>query len=124
MIGIGTDIVEISRIEQVLARHGERFINRVLVPAEREQCAEAPNATRFLAKRFAAKEAISKALGTGIGVSLSWQDLIVERSPSGAPSVALSERGAELLASRGGREILLSLSDERAYAVAFAVVLA
>ncbi len=93
MIGIGTDIVEIGRIEQVLARHGERFIHRVLVPAEREQCAEVPDATRFLAKRFAAKEAISKALGTGIGVSLSWQDLIVERSPSGAPSVALSGRG-------------------------------
>lgn len=124
MIGIGTDIVEVARIESVLERRGDRFIQRILVPKERHRCLDSKNPARFLAKRFAAKEAVSKALGTGIGVSLSWQDLWVERLSTGAPRVALSERGAQVLARCGGRSILLSLSDERAYAVAFAVVLA
>jgi holo-[acyl-carrier protein] synthase len=124
VIGVGTDIVEIRRIERALERHGERFLERILVPEELRACRESAAPARFLAKRFAAKEAVSKALGTGIGLSLSWQDLKVEREPGGAPRVVLSQRGAAVLARRGGREVLLSVSDERAYAVAFAVVLA
>ena len=124
MIGIGTDIIEIERVERVLERHGDRFLARVLVPGELEECRKAVEPARYLAKRFAAKEAISKALGTGIGVALSWQDLSVERQPSGQPRVRLSPRGMSVLNNLGGSDILLTLSDERAYAVAFAVVLA
>lgn len=124
MIGIGTDIIEIERIERALERHGDRFLRRVLVPEELEECRKASAPARYLAKRFAAKEAISKALGTGIGIALSWQDLSIERQPSGQPRVMLSPQGRSVLKGLGGSTILLSLSDERAYAVAFAVVLA
>ena len=124
MIGIGTDIIEVARVARVLERHRERFLRRVLVPLEYEQCLSTSEPARYLAKRFAAKEAVSKALGTGIGVALGWQDLWVERAVGAAPRVGFSARGAALLSDRGAREVLLSLSDERAYAVAFAVVLA
>jgi len=124
VIGIGTDIVEVGRIEAVLGRRGERFARRILTPGELERARAQAALAPFLAKRFAAKEAIAKALGTGIGEALSWQDLIVVRETGGAPGVELSARGTQLLHARGGRRILLSLADERAYAVAFAVVLA
>jgi holo-[acyl-carrier protein] synthase len=123
MIGIGTDIVEISRIEAVLARHPERFARRILVAAELERLRASAEPARYLARRFAAKEAVAKAFGTGIGAHLAWHDLEVANCPSGAPQVHLSLRGAGLLASLGGARVLVSLSDERAYAVAFAVVL-
>ena len=124
MLGIGTDIVEIPRIERVWDRHGPRFAERILTPAERETLGDQTFPWRFLAKRFAAKEAIAKALGTGIGVSLSWQDLEIRRLPSGAPEVHLSHRAGALAATKGGNRVLLTLSDEQAYVVAFAVLLA
>ena len=123
MIGIGTDIVEISRVEAALERHPERFAARILTPRERERMRATATPARFLARRFAAKEAIAKALGTGIGASLGWLDLEVTNNAAGAPEVELSSTGATLLSSLGGRSILVSISDERAYAVAFAVVL-
>ena len=123
MIGIGTDIVEISRVEAVLERHPERFATRILTPRERERMRATAAPARFLARRFAAKEAIAKALGTGIGASLGWLDLEINNNAAGAPQVELSSAGATLLSAIGGRSILVSISDERAYAVAFAVVL-
>lgn len=123
MIGIGTDIVEISRIEAVLARHPRRFPQRILVAAELARLQASSMPARYLARRFAAKEAVAKAFGTGIGVHLAWHDLEVANNPDGAPEVLLSPRGAGLLASLGASRVLVSLSDERAYAVAFAVVL-
>ena len=123
-MGIGTDIVEIARVEAAWRRRGRRFANRVLTPRECQRCLAAREPWRFLAKRFAAKEAIAKAFGTGIGAELSWQDLEIVNADSGAPQVRLGPRAAELLARRGARGVLLSLADERAYAVAFAVVLA
>lgn len=124
MLGIGTDIVDVRRVELVWRRHGERFAARILTPEEwaRGSCSRDP--WRFLARRFAAKEAIAKALGTGIGIELSWQDLRVTRAPRSAPQVHLSGRARALAAKRGGNRVLLSLSDEQAYAVAFAALLA
>jgi len=124
MIGIGTDIVEIERVQRIWERHGQRFSRRILTPDELAACAGVAQPSRFLAKRFAAKEAVSKCLGTGIGLHLSWQDIELQRDPSGAPLVQLSPRAGALAASRGGSRVMLSLSDERAYAVAFAVLLA
>ena len=124
MIGIGTDIVDVARIETVWRRHPERFQRRILTASERQECARAPDPWRFIAKRFAAKEAIAKAFGTGIGGELGFQDITIAREASGAPRVDLSPEASGLLARRGGREVLVSISDERAYAVAFAMVLA
>jgi len=124
VIGIGTDIVEVKRIENAWRRHGARFEARILTPVERLVCHEKEQPWRFLAKRFAAKEAVSKCVGTGIGVSLSWQDIELRTAMGGAPEVFLSPRGRAVAHQKGGSRVMLSLSDERAYAVAFAVLLA
>lgn len=124
MIGVGTDIVEVARVEAVWRRHGERFAQRILTPSEIERCLAAAQPGRFLAKRFAAKEAIAKALGCGIGVSLAWRDLQIDASPSGEPLVRLNARALAVAETRGGARVLLSISDEQAYAVAFAVLVA
>lgn len=124
MIGIGTDIVAILRVEAVWRRQGPRFVRRILTPQERRSCAMQREPWRFLAKRFAAKEAIAKAMGTGIGAELSWQDIEIEKTAKGAPQVMLTPRAQALAERRGASRVLLSLSDEQAYAVAFAVLLA
>ncbi|MFV0477281.1 MAG: holo-ACP synthase [Parahaliea sp.] len=122
MIAIGTDILEISRLEAVVERVGNRFVERILTPAEREEFKKSKLPLRLLAKRFAAKEAIAKALGTGIGRGVSWQDMQVLHDMKGAPEVKLN--GGALATARqcGGQHVLLSLADERDYVVAFAVL--
>jgi holo-[acyl-carrier protein] synthase len=122
MIAVGTDILAVERVERVWRSHRERFAQRVLTAGERERCAVSAQPWRFLAKRFAAKEAIAKALGCGIGVRLSWQDIHIENTPAGAPEVTLSARALAVAAERGGSRILLIISDERDYAVAFAAL--
>lgn len=124
VVAIGTDLVEIDRVQTALDRHGARFAERVLTPAERTIMAGQNLPWRYLAKRFAAKEAIAKSLGTGIGASLSWQDMEVQNDADGAPVVHLTHRARALAQRRGASRVLLTLSDERAYAVAFAVLLA
>ena len=119
--GIGTDLVQVGRIEAVLARQGERFARRILTPDEFARFAEHGQPGRFLAKRFAAKEAILKALGTGLAAGMSWQHLQIDRDPAGAPLVRLTGTAATHLAAGGGGRMLLSLSDEREQALAFAV---
>ncbi len=122
MISLGTDILEVSRIDAVVGRQGERFVNRILTPTERVEYAQSKMANRLLAKRFAAKEAIAKALGTGIGRGVSWQDIQVEHDHYGAPQVVLSGGAAEVAAARGASKVLLSLADEKEYVVAFAAL--
>jgi len=124
VIGIGTDIVALERLRSVWERHGERFAARILTPGEQRRCLAQREPWRFLAKRFAAKEAIAKSLGCGIGIALSWQDLQIDSDPAGAPLVRLSPRAQALAQSRGGSRVLVSISDERDYAVAFAALLA
>ncbi|MEH6490825.1 holo-ACP synthase [Halopseudomonas sp.] len=119
--GIGTDLVLVSRIEAVLGRQGERFAQRILTPDEFLRFASHRQPARFLAKRFAAKEAILKALGTGLANGLSWQHMQIDNDPAGAPMVRLTAVAAQLLAQGGGGRMLLSLSDEREQALAFAV---
>ena len=121
IVGIGTDLVLVSRIEAVLSRQGERFASRILTPPEMERYRSHGQPARYLAKRFAAKEAILKALGTGLAKGMSWQDMQIDNDEHGAPHVVLA--GAELarLQQGGGGRMLLSLSDEREQALAFVV---
>lgn len=119
--GIGTDLVLVGRIEAVLGRQGDRFARRILTPDEFERFAGHGQPARFLAKRFAAKEAIMKALGTGLAGGLSWQHMQIDRDPLGAPVVVLSGAAAQRVTDGGGGRMLLSLSDEREQALAFAI---
>ncbi|WP_116365153.1 holo-ACP synthase [Parahaliea mediterranea] len=124
MIGVGTDILEIARLEGVVGRLGERFAKRILRPEELAQYHASKLPLRLLAKRFAAKEAIAKALGTGIGRGVSWQDMLVHHDANGAPLVTLSGGAERAAAARGGSRVLLSIADEQHYVVAFAVLMA
>jgi holo-[acyl-carrier protein] synthase len=121
ILGIGIDIIEVERIKNSFARFGERFLNRILHPNEISYCLSHREPAPFLAARFAAKEAISKAFGTGIGAQCGWQDMEVGRKPSGEPFVILHGAGQTLLTTRGGRMVLLSLSHTQTYAAAVAI---
>ncbi len=122
ILGTGIDIIEVARIAAAYERHGERFVNRILRPAEIAYALTHKRPAPFLAARFAAKEAISKAFGTGIGSQLGWQDMEVCRKESGEPYVVLHEGGARLLAERGARIVHLSLSHTETYAAAVAIL--
>ena len=121
-IGIGTDIVEIARIEDATSRQGIKFVQRILCANELKQYQSKSNTNAFLAKRFAAKEAIAKALGTGIGNGVSFQDIEIYNNSKGAPQVKLTGGAEEILQSLGAKQVLLSLSDEKEYALAYAVL--
>ena len=122
VLGIGIDIIEVSRIKHSFEKFGERFLNRILHPNEITYCLSHREPAPFLAARFAAKEAISKAFGTGIGAECGWQDMEVGRKPSGQPFVILHGAGQALLIKRGGGEVLLSLSHTQTYAAAVAIL--
>ncbi len=121
ILGVGTDIVAIPRISAALSRHGDRFAARILRPEEQALFGRQRHAAAWLAKRFAAKEALAKALGTGIG-RVSWQDFAVLPELGGAPQVHCHGHARELLAQRGVTGVWISLSDEREHALAFAVL--
>lgn len=122
IVGLGTDIAEIERVEKALARTGEAFARRILTEQEMLTFASLKQPGRFLAKRFAAKEAASKALGTGIADGVSFQDFNIGNDALGKPNLSLSGRAAALAAQLGVVHIHLSLSDERHYAVATVIL--
>jgi holo-[acyl-carrier protein] synthase len=122
ILGIGIDIIEVHRIKASHEKFGERFLRRILLPQEIEYCLSHRNPAPFLAARFAAKEAISKAFGTGIGAQLGWQDMEIRRRPSGEPYVILHGQGQDLMARRQGKNLLISLSHTETYAAAVATL--
>jgi holo-[acyl-carrier protein] synthase len=122
ILGIGFDIIEVERIRKAWKCHGERFARRILRDAEMNYCIAQADPGPSLAARFAAKEAVSKAFGTGIGVDLGWQDIEIDRLPSGQPVLRLHDKGARLLVERGGRIIHLSLSHSAGHAAAVAIL--
>lgn len=122
ILGVGTDIIEVARIQASYERFGERFLNRILHQNEIAYCLSHKAPAPFLAARFAAKEAISKAFGTGIGAQLSWQDMEVARKESGEPYVILHGGGQKLMQERGGRKMLISLSHTQQHATAIAIL--
>lgn len=121
VFGIGIDIIEISRIEEVLERHGDRFLKKILTVAERDYCMAQKKPATHIAARFAAKEAVSKAFGTGIGSDLGWLDVEVMRRSTGAPQIRLTGPGAAFAEKEGIGEIKISISHARDYAVAKAM---
>ena len=124
IVGIGTDVVSIERIAGVLERHGERFVKRVLTPAERPRFERTAAKTRagHLAKRWAAKEAFSKAIGTGIHPPFTWHSITVSRDASGAPGIVPNAAMASYLRERGVKRAHVSLTDDAGVAVAFVVL--
>jgi holo-[acyl-carrier protein] synthase len=122
ILGTGIDIIEVQRVTAAYERHGERFINRILRPGEIAYCLSHKMPGPFLAARFAGKEAISKAFGTGIGAQLGWQDLEICRKQSGEPYVVLHAKAIDLLRERGARLVQLSLSHTDQYAAAIAIL--
>ena len=122
IVGIGTDVVSIDRIRGVLDRHGERFVNRVLTPPERARFERTKLKASHLAKRWAAKEAFAKAIGTGIHAPFTWQSVTVTRDRKGAPGIEPSPAMADYLRGRGVTRSLLTLTDDAGIAVAFVVL--
>ncbi|GMM91444.1 holo-ACP synthase [Vibrio fortis] len=118
VVGLGTDIAEIERVEKALARSGAAFAERILSEVELEQFHSLKQKGRFLAKRFAAKEAASKALGTGIAMGVTFHDFQVANDEHGKPVLTLHNKAKELAASIGVNSIHITISDERHYAVA------
>lgn len=123
ILGTGVDIVETARIAAAITRHGERFLKRVFLEGEQQYCAKMAGSERFYAARFAAKEAVSKAFGTGIGAALGWLDIEVRRKPSGEPFIVLHGHGVETARRLGIQEIRVSLSHSDHYAVAQALAI-
>lgn len=126
IIGIGSDLVDIRRVEAVFARHGERFLQRVFTETERARALRKGHAAASLAKRFCAKEACSKALGTGIRRGVFWRDMGVVNLRSGQPTMALTGGAAarlkELTPVGFSPVIHLSLTDDHPLAQAFVVI--
>jgi holo-[acyl-carrier protein] synthase len=121
IFGVGTDVVEIERIRKALERWGERFAERILSGPELARFRNHKQPVAYLAKRFAAKEAFTKALGTGIHAPANWHGVWVVNLPSGKPTLEFSDPLAQLLRQRGIHHSHVSLSDERG--VAFATVI-
>jgi holo-[acyl-carrier protein] synthase len=122
ILGTGIDVIEVARIAASYERFGERFVNRILLPDEIAYCLTHKDPAPFLAARFAAKEAVSKAFGTGIGAALGWQDMEIRRKESGEPFVVMHGKGKELFEARGARQLLVSLSHTENYAAATAAL--
>ena len=122
IVGVGTDVVEIARVASALDRWGERFVQRILTPEERIRYAHTRQKASHLAKRFAAKEAFSKAIGTGIREPFRWHSISVGRDGRGKPGLVPSPDMARHLAELGVTASHLSLTDDAGVAMAFVVL--
>lgn len=116
--GIGIDVVEVDRIESAIQRHGEPFLARLFTDAERAYCSAQKRPALHYAARFAAKEAVSKALGTGIGSEANWLDLEIVRDSLGAPKLQLHGAAAAFVKEKNISDIQISLSHAKDYAAA------
>lgn len=123
VIGIGTDIVECLRIAQMIERHGELFLTRVFTPREIEYCSSRKAATQHYAGRWAAKEAVLKAIGTGWSRGIGWRDIEVRNFEGGRPVIILAGGTREICDRLGIAEVLISISHCRTHATAYALAL-
>ncbi len=121
ILGIGTDIVETLRIAQMIERHGELFLGRVFTPHEIEYCSVRKAATQHYAGRWAAKEAVLKALGTGWSRGINWRDIEVRNELGGRPHIVLDGGALDVSRRLGIQEVLISISHCRNYATAYAL---
>jgi holo-[acyl-carrier protein] synthase len=124
VLGTGIDLVENDRMQDMMQRWGAKFLDRVFLAAEQAYCNAKAFPCRHYAGRFAVKEAVSKAFGTGLGPSIGWLDIeVVRDETSGAPSVRLDDKGLRLADARGVKSVLVSLSHTKNYAVAQALLI-
>jgi holo-[acyl-carrier protein] synthase len=121
ILGIGTDIVECPRIGKMIEQHGELFLRRVYTDREIRYCQARKHAIEHFAGRWAAKEAILKALGTGWSRGISWTDLEIRNDPSGRPKVMIRGGSKDVAIRQGITDVLISISHCRTYAVAYAL---
>jgi len=122
-LGIGTDIIECLRIAKMIERHGDLFIRRVYTPHEIEYCSARRAATQHYAGRWAAKEAVLKAIGTGWVKGIAWTDVEIHNDEGGKPSVRLAAGARDACQRRHIADVMISISHCRSHATAFAVAL-
>lgn len=126
IIGIGNDLIDITRVEKVLERHGERFVQRIFTPVEIRKSERRRMRAASYAKRFAAKEACAKALGTGMNAGVFWRDMGVVNLPSGKPTMALTGGAAKRLQSllpEGHKAVIhVTITDEFPLAQAYVII--
>jgi len=122
VIGIGVDLIECARIQRSIDRFGDRFLHRVFTDGEIEYSTSMKFPERHLAARFAGKEAVSKAFGTGIGKAMGWRNIDIRRRPSGEPFLVFSGPAEELAAKRGVTSALITLSHTEHHAMASVVL--
>lgn len=120
--GLGTDIIEIRRIKEVILRHGDHFLKSVFTDGEIANAPAGETSFAYYAARWAAKEAVAKALGTGIGKDCRWLDIEIVRQSSGAPALELSGKALETAQKNGGTKFHVSLSHEKEYANAVVII--
>lgn len=122
IFGIGTDIVNVSRVQTLIDKHGDQFASRILSSDEYEEYQQATQKAHFLAKRFAAKEATVKAFGTGMRLGMSHHDISVDHDHNGRPILKLTDKVKSLFSKHNITQSHISISDEKEYAVAFVVL--
>jgi len=122
ILGTGIDLVQVDRIRASITRHGDRFLAKFLRPAEIAYCRKHADPALPVAARWAAKEAVAKAFGTGFGAELGWSDIEIVRDEAGAPAVELHGKAKQLMETRAATKIHVSLTHERQHAAAFAVL--
>lgn len=122
IIGVGIDIIEVARIRSAYQRFGERFTARILLAEETAYCLAHRDPAPYLTARFAAKEAVAKAFGTGIGAQLGWQDIQVGRDTTGRPYIILHGEGLAMFQKVHATQISLSLSHTGSHATAVAIL--
>lgn len=123
IIGIGTDIIEVPRIALMIEKHGEMFVQRVYTPYEIGYCRLRKSANQHYAGRWAAKEAVLKAIGTGWAGGIQWTDIEVRNDVAGRPAISLYHAAKGVCEARGIREIQISISHCRTIAVAYAIAI-
>lgn len=123
VLGVGTDLIECERVRGLYTRHTARFLEKVYTPAERAYCLQMRDPVPSLAARFAAKEAVAKCVGTGIGAELGWQSIEVIKGERGEPSIQLDAKGQALITALGASRIVISLAHTANYGHAVALLL-
>lgn len=122
VVGVGIDLADVARIRGLLEKYGKSFLSKTFADAEAAHCMARANPAEALAARFAAKEAVAKALGTGFSAGVSPKGIAIENAPSGAPLARLDEAAQAAMEKIGGKRILVSLTHLKDYAQAVAVI--
>ena len=122
IVGIGVDIAETARVEKLIAKFGQRFARRILTTDELLEFDRRKHSSSYLATRFAAKEAVAKALGTGIGEQLGFHSVQIDNDAQGKPLLRFMGTAVDLIAGRNIKNAMISLSDEKHYVVAMVVL--